>query len=53
METSEAIDWDVTRMQVIEILLKGWAALDLQIQHNPQDKAVREWMPEPIALALK
>merc|ERR1712050_334160 len=47
------VDWNSARLEVIEIVLKGWTALDLQIQHNPHDLPVRRWLPEPIAEALK
>ena len=50
---SDSVDWNAARLEVIEIVLKGWTALDLQIQHNPQDKEVRMWLPQPIAEAMK
>ena len=46
------LDWSKARLQVIEIILNGWTALDLQIQHNPQDLACRKWLPEPISEAI-
>merc|ERR1711876_25340 len=46
-------NWDETRLEVIEFILRGWTALDLQIQHNPHDKATRQWLPQPIADAIK
>lgn len=50
---TEVIDWNVARLEVIEIVLKGWTALDLQIQHNPVDKEIRQWLPQPIADVMK
>lgn len=45
-------DWGQTRLEVIEFILRGWTALDLQIQHNPHDKQTRQWLPQPIAEAM-
>ena len=35
---SGQLDWKKARLDVIERVLKVWTALDLQVQHNPQDK---------------
>ena len=50
---SEILNWDSVRMEVVEIVLKGWTALDLQIQHNPHHAEIRKWLPEPICTAMK
>ena len=50
---TDVLNWDTVRMEAVEIVLKGWTALDLQIQHNPHHSEIRKWLPEPISTALK
>ena len=50
---TDPLDWNAARLEVVEIVLKGWTALDLQIQHNPHDKEKRMWLPQPISDAMK
>jgi len=53
LKMTDVLNWDTVRMEAVEIVLKGWTALDLQIQHNPHHSEIRKWLPEPISTALK
>ena len=47
------INWNETLKDAVELVLRGWTALDLQVANNPHDMEIRKWMPEPISQALQ
>ena len=47
------INWETTLKDAIELVLRGWTALDLQVSNNPHEMEIRNWMPEPISQALQ
>ena len=41
------INWEQTRKDAVELVLRGWTALDLQVANNPHEMEIRNGCQSP------